>query len=210
MIAPQKKFKGEDDVDILSTIRQEIERFSSVRTIYLIEYDNTTDGVVLSSSGGDGRSRSIDTPSHFIISVRLGAEHAYKFAGNTKHEKKNKEEIRKFISRIAKRAFGEECIVFLTAEEEVSFFISKMKEYVASHGGTLDVVKIDEEKGEIVVSMQGACAMCPSAVVTMKAGIRRFLSQYLPWLKRVEPAEEPKEPDFGFKLAPPLTSQKHS
>ena len=209
MLAPQKRFKGEDDVDILSTIRQEIERFFPVRTIYLIEYDDTTDGVVLNSGGVDNRSGLIDTPSHFIISVRLGTEHTQKFAGNTKHEKKNKEEIRGFISRIAKRAFGKECLVFLTAEEEVSFFISKMKDYVASHGGTLEVVKIDEGKGEIIVSMQGACAMCPSAVVTMKAGIRRFLSQYLPWLKRVEPAEEPKEPDFGFKLAPP-PSQKHS
>lgn len=186
MIAPQKKFKGEDEEDILSVIRQEIERFFPVRTIYLIEYDDATANIGASPC---------------IISVRLESKHT---------EKKNGEKIRDLISRIAKRTFGEECLVFLTAEEEVSFFISKMKDYVASHGGTLDVVKIDEGEGEIVVSMQGTCAMCPSAVVTMKAGIRRFLSQYLPWLKRVEPAEEPKEPDFGFKLAPPPPSQKHS
>jgi len=166
------KFKGEEELEILSFIKSDIERnISPVEKIYLITDDDSGKcflGIRLKNSEKDGSVRAKES-----------------------------------ITKIAEEKLGKECEVFLSPLEEVEFFISKMKDYIASHGGVLKVVNVDESNGVVVVSMEGACAMCPSAVVTMKAGIRRFLSQYLPWVRKVEPAEEPKEPDFGFKLAPP-------
>ncbi|MCS7214383.1 MAG: NifU family protein [Candidatus Calescibacterium sp.] len=114
----------------------------------------------------------------------------------------DKSEIQKIIAQKT----AKEVIILSDPFEEVEYVLNrKVIDYIKSHGGELKLVKVDQEKGEVVVSMSGACALCPSAVVTMKAGIRRILSQFIPWVKRVEPAEEPKEPDFGFKLAPKTT-----
>ncbi|MDW8087862.1 MAG: NifU family protein [Candidatus Calescibacterium sp.] len=114
----------------------------------------------------------------------------------------DKSEIQKIIAQKT----AKEVIILSDPFEEVEYVLNrKVTDYIKSHGGELKLVKVDQEKGEVVVSMSGACALCPSAVVTMKAGIRRILSQFIPWVKRVEPAEEPKEPDFGFKLAPKTT-----
>ncbi len=115
---------------------------------------------------------------------------------------KDLERIRKIIQRLFRKYFGKDTYLLLSAEEEVNYVMEKLKNYIKSHGGDINVVSVDDESGTVVVSMGGACSLCPSAVVTMKAGIRRLLNQFLPWIKKVEPAEEPKEPKFGFKLAP--------
>ena len=77
---------------------------------------------------------------------------------------------------------------------------SKISSYAAADGGEIKIKEIQEEKGLVVLSMMGACSGCPSAVLTLRAGIRRILEKSLPWFKKVEPAEESKEPNFGFSL----------
>lgn len=72
--------------------------------------------------------------------------------------------------------------------------------YVETDGGTVSVQRIDEAAGLVVVSLSGACAGCPSSVVTLKVGIQRALASALPWVREVVPSEPPREPDFGFKL----------
>jgi Fe-S cluster biogenesis protein NfuA len=98
--------------------------------------------------------------------------------------------------------FGKKIVLLKSGLEEVNYVLSKISEYLKSHSGGIKVKEVNEEKGEVVVSLQGACALCPSAIVTMKAGIRRTLSRYIPWIKKVESAEKPVEPNFNFKLAP--------
>jgi Fe-S cluster biogenesis protein NfuA len=110
----------------------------------------------------------------------------------------------KLIDAIVKleEIFGKKVILLKSGLEEVNYVLSKISEYLKSHSGGIKVKEVNEEKGEVVVSLQGACALCPSAIVTMKAGIRRTLSRYIPWIKKVESAEKPVEPNFNFKLAP--------
>jgi len=98
--------------------------------------------------------------------------------------------------------FGKKIVLLKSGLEEVNYVLSKISEYLKSHSGGIKVKEVNEEKGEVIVSLQGACALCPSAIVTMKAGIRRTLSRYIPWIKKVESAEKPVEPNFNFKLAP--------
>lgn len=76
----------------------------------------------------------------------------------------------------------------------------KIAPYVETDGGTVYVRRIDEAAGLVVVSLSGACAGCPSSVVTLKAGVQRALASALPWVREVVPSEPPREPDFGFKL----------
>lgn len=119
----------------------------------------------------------------------------------------NKNDINKkvedYIREKIPNKTSKDIVILSDPREQIEYVLSKkVIGYIKSHGGDLSLVKVDYEKGEIIVSMSGACSLCPSAVVTMKAGIRRILSQFIPWVKRVEPAEEPKEPNFGFKLSP--------
>ena len=84
--------------------------------------------------------------------------------------------------------FGKKIVLLKSGLEEVNYVLSKISEYLKSHSGGIKVKEVNEEKGEVIVSLQGACALCPSAIVTMKAGIRRTLSRYIPWIKKVESA----------------------
>jgi Fe-S cluster biogenesis protein NfuA len=72
--------------------------------------------------------------------------------------------------------------------------------YAEADGGEIKIKEIDEIEGLVVLSLNGACAGCPASVLTLKAGIRRILEKSLPWFRKVVPTEDPKEPDFGFKL----------
>ncbi len=111
------------------------------------------------------------------------------------------ENLSELIFRL-EEIFGKKVILFRNGLEEVDYVMSKISDYLKSHGGSVKVKEVNEEKGEVIVSLQGACALCPSAIATMKAGIRRTLSRYIPWVRKVEAAEKPVEPNFNFKLAP--------
>ena len=63
----------------------------------------------------------------------------------------------------------------------------------------MKLVKINGD--EIIVSLEGACSYCPSAVATFRAGIRNTLKAHLDWVKDVKPDREPEEPKFNFRLA---------
>jgi Fe-S cluster biogenesis protein NfuA len=91
--------------------------------------------------------------------------------------------------------------IFSEPYQEVKHLLdSKVAAYAEADGGEIKIQEIDEADGLVVLSLIGACAGCPASVLTLKAGIRRILQNSLPWFKKVKPAEEPKEPDFGFKL----------
>ncbi len=50
----------------------------------------------------------------------------------------------------------------------------------------------DEETGQVVLKMQGACSGCPSSSLTLKSGIENMLMHYIPEVKEVieAPADE--------------------
>ncbi|MCS7185275.1 MAG: NifU family protein, partial [bacterium] len=72
----------------------------------------------------------------------------------------------------------------------------------ALHSGYAKVNSVDEEKGLVVLDLMEACSGCPHSVYTLALGIKKILEKSLPWVKEVKSSEEPKEPDFGFYLAP--------
>lgn len=60
---------------------------------------------------------------------------------------------------------------------------------VESDGGAINYSSFDEESGTVKVMLQGSCSGCPSASMTLKAGIERLLTSMIPEVKLVE-AEE--------------------
>jgi len=91
-------------------------------------------------------------------------------------------------------------VVFGNEMAEVDYVLNKeLIPYIESHEGKLEILSINENTGEIVVSLSGTCGTCPSAIFTMKAGVERTLKNLLPWVKKVRSADEPKDPEFGIQ-----------
>ena len=44
----------------------------------------------------------------------------------------------------------------------------------------MHVQGFDEETGQVVLKMQGACSGCPSSSLTLKSGIENMLMHYIP------------------------------
>ena len=64
---------------------------------------------------------------------------------------------------------------------------TRVRPAVAMDGG--DIVFHNFEDGIVTLSMQGACAGCPSSTATLKMGIENMLRHYIPEVKEVRPAE---------------------
>lgn len=60
----------------------------------------------------------------------------------------------------------------------------RVKPAVAQDGGNIEFVGFED--GIVYLSLEGACAGCPSATVTLKHGIENMLKHYVPEVVRVE------------------------
>lgn len=56
---------------------------------------------------------------------------------------------------------------------------------VESDGGAINFHSFDEEGGRVKVLLQGSCSGCPSATLTLKAGIENLLTRMVPEVKEV-------------------------
>jgi len=68
-------------------------------------------------------------------------------------------------------------------EEKVKKLINDIRPRLQADGG--DVTFISLENGKVRVALQGACAGCPAATMTLKMGIERYIKENLPEIKEV-------------------------
>jgi Fe-S cluster biogenesis protein NfuA len=68
--------------------------------------------------------------------------------------------------------------------EQVEKSLQKIRPMLQADGG--DVELVDVEDGVVKLRLQGACAGCPGAQMTLKMGVERQLKQDIPELKAVE------------------------
>ena len=61
----------------------------------------------------------------------------------------------------------------------------KIRPYLEADGGGIELVDFDETSGEVKVRLQGACAGCPGAQMTMSMGVEAVLKEELAEVKRV-------------------------
>ena len=79
-------------------------------------------------------------------------------------------------------------------ETSVKEAIKKLKPYLESDGGDMELVEITDDK-VVRVRLLGACKTCRMSAMTMKAGLEESIKKTAPDVLRVEainaPAEQP-------------------
>ncbi len=60
---------------------------------------------------------------------------------------------------------------------------SKIKPLLQADGGDIELV--DVEDGVVKVRLQGACAGCPGAAMTLQMGVERMLKEAVPEVEKV-------------------------
>lgn len=107
--------------------------------------------------------------------------------------------IAKALEEITGQPVGVE--LYTSAVDEVEYLFDRhLRPYIATHGGEVAIVDLDESEKKIWISMDGGCSGCPSSLATLKHGIERTLRKHLPWVEKVESVNEPAEPDFNITL----------
>jgi len=71
-----------------------------------------------------------------------------------------------------------------TFEEQVSEIIEVIRPNLQSHGGDIELIGTEEDY-TVKVRLQGACAGCPGAKMTLKMGVERLLKEKIPHVKEV-------------------------
>ncbi len=61
----------------------------------------------------------------------------------------------------------------------------KIRPYLEADGGGIEFVGFDQTSGEVKVRLQGACAGCPGAQMTLSMGVEAALKEELPEVTRV-------------------------
>jgi len=67
--------------------------------------------------------------------------------------------------------------------EKVEKALAKIRPALQADGGDVELVGVDG--GTVKVRLRGACAGCPMATITLKAGIERLLKKDVPEVKEV-------------------------
>jgi len=70
-------------------------------------------------------------------------------------------------------------------KEKVEAALDKIRPALQADGGDVQLVDINE-KGIVIVKLQGACAGCPMSQMTLKMGIEKILKQNVPEVEGVE------------------------
>lgn len=63
---------------------------------------------------------------------------------------------------------------------------TRVRPGLAADGGDVVFQGFEEASGTVFLHLRGACAGCPSATQTLKGGIERLLTHYVPEVNRVE------------------------
>ena len=74
----------------------------------------------------------------------------------------------------------------MSIREQVEKTINeKIIPQLASHGGSIELVDVTEDN-VVQVRLQGACAGCPGARMTLKMGVEQLLKEEIPEVASVE------------------------
>jgi Fe-S cluster biogenesis protein NfuA len=76
-------------------------------------------------------------------------------------------------------------------EDRVLAAIESVRPYLGSHGGGVEVLGLDPERGLLRLRMLGSCDGCPSSAVTLEHALRRALAEQAPEIADVE-LEQPR------------------
>lgn len=70
-------------------------------------------------------------------------------------------------------------------KERVEEALNGIRPALQADGGDVSLVDINEAEGIVRVQLQGACAGCPSAQITLAMGVERAIKEKVPEVKQV-------------------------
>ncbi|MDQ6873486.1 MAG: NifU family protein [Actinomycetota bacterium] len=94
-------------------------------------------------------------------------------------------------------------------EERVARALEKVRPYLGSHGGDVELIDVTEE-GVVQLRMLGSCDGCPSSSVTLKLAVEGAIEAAAPEIVRIEvdtPTANSTAPVGGFIPVTALTSR---
>ncbi|MCS7279519.1 MAG: NifU family protein [Thermodesulfobacteriaceae bacterium] len=69
-------------------------------------------------------------------------------------------------------------------KELVEKALAKVRPMLQADGGDVELVEVTED-GIVKVRLKGACGCCPMSMITLKAGIERYLKREIPEIVEV-------------------------
>jgi Fe-S cluster biogenesis protein NfuA len=69
-------------------------------------------------------------------------------------------------------------------KEKVQQALDEIRPMLQQDGGDIELVDV-KDGGQVVVRLQGACACCPGALMTLKMGVERILKERVPEVSEV-------------------------
>ncbi len=70
-------------------------------------------------------------------------------------------------------------------EQKVKALLEDIRPFLQRDGGDIELVDITEDN-VVLVKLLGGCVGCPSAQMTLKGGVERYLKENIPEIKSVE------------------------
>ena len=70
-------------------------------------------------------------------------------------------------------------------KEKVEKALEKVRPFLQSDGGDIELVSVDEKTGIVKVALKGACGCCPAGMMTLKMVVEKKLKQEVPQVKEV-------------------------
>lgn len=86
--------------------------------------------------------------------------------------------------------------------------LDSVRPYLASHGGDVEVLSVDDDAGAVTIRLLGSCDGCPSSAVTLKMAVEDAIRQAAPELAHIivdgwvepDPPAEPAVPPTPVHL----------
>lgn len=73
-------------------------------------------------------------------------------------------------------------------KKKVSMALDEIRPMLQADGGDVELAGIDESTMTVFVRLTGACGGCPSAALTLKAGVEKKVKEHAPEISSVEEA----------------------
>jgi len=71
-------------------------------------------------------------------------------------------------------------------EERIEKSLDDIRGYLQEDGGNVEFVGYDDSTGVLYVRLTGSCAECPFSIMTLRAGIERYVKSEIEEIFRIE------------------------
>jgi Fe-S cluster biogenesis protein NfuA len=74
----------------------------------------------------------------------------------------------------------------LSIEDRIYQVLAEVRPFLQEDGGDLEFVRYEPDTRVAEIRLLGACKNCPMQLMTLRAGIERFLIKAIPEIRRIE------------------------